>query len=245
MPHRTVKQARSVLQYFIHEICDDKIPRAINSEKFILFVAGKTGWELEVEVISNMAALRGLLLRNDSTKEALMLVSDGNTPCWKRFTSIKESCHFFLQHDAQVDCDNALEMAQALVLHTAFMPELLPPNSNCSQDHEAGELDFTIPLVDQIASEISSKHASGSSSPEEALVEALSKINPHGVAESAAIVAAIEIMIPEHHHVWLTKRATTSTLFEMANELKVPKLILEYRLNGWGVTPRVSSKADG
>lgn len=238
MPIRTVKQARIVLQFFIKDECSGKIPKAINTEKFIEYIAKKTGWQLDCQVIPEnmMSDLRGILLRNEGSKEALMLISEENSHCWKRFTSIKECCHLFLEHDAQVNCDNALEMAQALVLHTSFMPELLPPNGNASREQSV--IDFSIPLEELLKNV--AEGDSGFTAESNEMEAILAKRNPHGVAETSAIVAAIEIMIPENHRSLLAEKAKKSTLHEIASEWKVPRLILEYRLDGWGITPMKS-----
>jgi len=222
--NRTVKQARLALNYFISQKCGNQQPYAINTEKFINFIAEEMKWDLCVETIPNMDALRGLIVKDKKNSKALILVSEKNNTCWKRFTSIKESCHLFLEYEESDQCDNALEMAQALVLQTKYAAGFLP---NDCIDGSTDNFEKTLP--EQIKATILEDIDVAISEPEfkKALYE------KH---EAAAVVAAIEIMIPEHHRQELLDKYDEFGLRTLAEDLKVPSLILEYRLDDWAVS---------
>lgn len=222
--YRTVKQARLALNFFIVDKCEGRKPHAINTEKFVAFIVEAMDWDLRFEIIPNMKALRGMVLRDTNKKRALILVSGKNNICWKRFTAIKESCHLFLEYEENDQCDNALEMAQALVLQTKYTADFLP------NDYIDGSTnDFNKTLLEQIKATISeSTNIAGID--ESAVRKAL-----HEKHEAAAVVAAIEIMIPEYHREELLNKSRGLSLKALAKEFKVPALILEYRLNGWSI----------
>jgi len=165
-----------------------------------------------------MHALRGIILRDFTKKEALILVSGKNNTCWKRFTAVKEACHLFLEYEDEDVCDNALEMAQALVLQTKYTGNFLP------NDYVDG---FSGTLLEQIKSTISENSDN--------IDESIIKKELYERHEASAVVAAIEVMIPEYHRSDLLSKVKIHGLKELAETFKVPALILEYRLNGWGV----------
>lgn len=220
--YRTVKQARFALNFFVEHTYKNKQPKAINSQKFIQCIASETNWNVNIRKTSNMGHLRGMILKKDSTKQALILISDKNNKCWSRFTAIKESCHLFLQYENQVNCDNALEMAQALVLRTIHTPGFLPAN-------EDEKIITSKALLNQINSTIV-KEGYGSIN-----LESIFRKEQYEAHESAAVVAATEIMIPTYHRKLLVNISKTNTLNNMARLFRVPELILEYRLNEWGI----------
>lgn len=218
--YRTVKQARLALNLFISQECGGKKPLAINTKKFIDFIAKEMQWDLCFEIIPDMQELRGMILKNTDKRKALILVSEKNNTCWKRFTSIKESCHLFLEYEKNDQCDNALEMAQALVLQTQYTADFLP-NDYVDASGKT--------LFEQIKSTVS-ENTDINNVDNLAIRKVL-----HEKHEAAAVVAAIEIMIPEHHRERLLHKLKDSSLKTLAKDFKVPALILEYRLNGWSI----------
>lgn len=215
---RTVKQARLALNFFIDHKCKGRRPLAINTRQFVECIAGAMDWSLVFKSIPDMHALRGMILRDFTKREALILVSDKNNTCWKRFTAVKEACHLFLEYEDEDVCDNALEMAQALVLQTKYTGDFLP---NDYVDGSSGT------LLEQIKSTISENSDN--------IDQSIIKKELHEKHEVAAVVAAIEVMIPEYHRSDLLSKIEIDGLKKLAETFKVPALILEYRLNGWGV----------
>lgn len=219
--YRTVRQARIVSNFFYEKEYSGKKPKAINSDKFIKFIAQAMQWNLVFRTIPDMLHLRGMILKNETdpyNKKSLILVSEKNNACWMRFTAIKESCHLFLEYEENESCDNALEMAQALVLQTRYMPDFLPDDYN-----------YNVTLSEQIKSTIAIDS--------DIVRDDKSSIRKglYAEHEAAAIVAAIEIMIPECHKSHVIELHNSLDLNDIAKIFKVPALILEYRLNGWGI----------
>lgn len=236
--YRIAKQGRLALAHYIRDVVEGRAIKAINTLRFSNYIAMQTGYKLEVVNTPNLKALRGILLRK-SSDSALILISDGenNSFCWQRFTLVKEVCHLFLQHETNVRSDNALEMAQSLMKHVMVMPDFLPKINGEKEDFSGSQLEAS--LRDDLKTIMKSEEPKDSI---EANFESyLARINPHGAEESSAVVAAIEIMIPPINHDWLREGINEGQgLYQLANDLKVPKVILEHRLNEWGLkTPMI------
>jgi hypothetical protein len=222
---RIEKQARATFAYYHTHILNNQKPKALNTEKFANFIAQQTKYNLTMVVVPMGEVLRGIIVRNfDATpKEALILVSDSNNECWSRFTIVKEVCHLFLEHEKDIKSDNALEMAQSLVTQVAFMPHFLP-----SIDDKKKELSKIEEILHKLL-----KEELGYKS-DNLLNDYLALSNPIGAEEASAVVAAIEIMIPIINKEWISEQIKNkATLYDLSNQLKVPKLILEYRLDQW------------
>lgn len=123
---RIVKQARSAINEYIRNKCDNKPYHTLDDLDFAKFIADSNDLKLNVKFGSGMPALRGLILLSKKEKNATVLLSNDNNNCWKRFTLIKEICHLFLEHEHNIDNDDALKMAESLMLHVAFLPNFLP-----------------------------------------------------------------------------------------------------------------------
>ncbi len=222
---RTERQARDIFSRFQADILDNKHPKAINTQKFSDYVAAQTGYTLKMVIVPMGEVLRGIIVRKTTStpKEALILISDFNNECWTRFTLIKEVCHLFLTYETEITSDNALEMAQALMRHVTYMPDFLP----VIDDGEKELDEFEKALQSLLEERLGYKG-------DDLMNDYLMLANPLGAEEASAVVAAIEIMIPVINKDWITSQITSGvTLYSLASQLKVPKLILEYRLNQW------------
>lgn len=222
---RTEKQARDIFGQFQVKILDNKHPKAINTTKFSNYVAEETGYTLKTVIVPMGEVLRGIIVRKTTStpKEALILISDFNNECWTRFTLIKEVCHLFLTYEKKIVSDNALVMAQALMRHVVYMPDFLP----VIDDGEKKQDEIEKALHALLAEKLGYKG-------DDLMNDYLMLTNPLGAEEASAVVAAIEIMIPVINKEWITSQIESGvTLYNLASQLKVPKLILEYRLNQW------------
>lgn len=219
MSKRVERQARDLYNYYIAEV--GRQPLAINSTRFAEFVAKKCNYALKMVVAPMGNPLRGMILTKEKTtpKEALIFISDTNNNCWKRFTVIKEISHLYLDHESNVNFDNALKVAQAVSRQAVFLPDFLPDN---------GDAEFEAILKKVLEKEV--KETIEDSATE----YVLSHVNSVGAAETGAVVFAIEIMIPIALKDWIQQKLNSNlSLDEIADELKVPKIMLEYRLNQW------------
>lgn len=225
MGQRIQKQARAAYNYFEKDILKGEIPKAINAVKFANYIARQQGYELKVVTVDIGNALRGMILTKENTtpKEALVFISNstGNNICWKRFTLVKEICHLFLEHEKSIKNDCALETAEALAHQSKFLPNFLPSNGLGDQIRE---------IVKKIIEE-KTQILIGDDDPLECLMDFT---NPIGAAETGAVVAAIEIMIPARNREWIgTQMSNGMNISTLAEQLKVPKLMLEHRLKEW------------
>ena len=221
---RTERQARDIFSNYQRDILDNKHPKAINTKKFAEYVASRMNYELKIVVVPMGEILRGIILRNTNSTPltALVMISDSNNDCWSRFTVIKEICHLFLEYEKAVKSDNALTMAQSLMKHVTYMPNFLPTVENEKKEYSEIEKVLKKMLKEQ-----------GFES-DDLLNDFMSFSNPIGAEEASAVVAAIEIMIPVINKEWISEQVKNSvTLYDLSSQLKVPKLILEYRLNQW------------
>lgn len=219
MSKRVERQARDLYNHYIKEI--GRKPKAVNSTKFAEFVAEKCGYSLKMLVSPMGNPLRGMILTKEKTtpKEALVFISDTNNTCWKRFTVIKEISHLYLDHESDVNFDNALRVAQGVSRQAVFLPDFLPDN---------GDAEFEAILKKVLEEEVKE------SIEDSATEYVLSHVNSIGAAETGAVVFAIEIMIPIALKDWIKEQLSGNlSLDDIANELKVPKIMLEYRLNQW------------
>jgi len=208
---RVVKQARSAINEYIRVKLNNIPYQTLNTEDFSKFIAESNKLSLKIEYGGSMPALRGLILLNNDKSNSLVLLSDENNNCWKRFTLVKEICHIFLEHEHKIENDNALKMAEALMFHVAFLPNFLPTGDTSNLSKEA-EKDY------------------------ETFEALLGKINPLGAEETSAVVAAIEILIPAICKDWISKWIEQGChLNDISSKLKVPNLILEHRLKDWGL----------
>ncbi len=224
---RVEKQARDIFNGFQSEVLDNKTPLAINTVKLANYIADKTGYTLEIVTLNMDQYLRGIIVRNTKSnpKNAIIMISEANNECWARFTVVKEVCHLFLEYEKNVECDNALMMAQSLMKHVEMTPNFLPSISKCTTKQSEIEKLLKKLLNDQL----------GYSS-DNPLEDLIALQNPIGAEESAAVVAAIELMIPVINQEWITEQIKSEiSLDHLSMQLKVPKLILEYRLNQWFV----------
>lgn len=222
---RIEKQSRVIFGKYRHDILKDKQPKAINTEKFAAYIAENTGYELEIVVVPMGEVLRGIIVRNTTPtpKIAKIFISDSNNECWTRFTLVKEICHLFLIHEDTIENDNALEMAKSLMRHVTFMPDFLP----AIDDGDSELAEYRAKLHKTLKEKF---HYEG----DDFLNDFLKLTNPIGVEEASAVVAAIEIMIPAINKEWIKQQIESGmTLYALASQLKVPKLILEYRLDQW------------
>lgn len=222
---RTERQARDIFACFQHDVLNNKHPKAINTEKFSQYVANKTGYNLEIVTVPTDEVLRGIILRNQelNPKKALIMISDSNNECWSRFTVVKEVCHLFLEYEHEIKNDCALSMAQSLMKHVAFMPNFLPEVKEGKKEYSEVERILQKLLTEKLGYES-----------ENLLSDYMAVNNPIGAEEASAVVAAIEIMIPVINKDWISLQVENNiTLYDLASQLKVPKLILEYRLNQW------------
>lgn len=221
MSKRVEKQSRELYNYYVKENLNNKQPLAINSTKFANFVADNRGYELTMLTSPMDFALRGMILTKETTtpKEALIFISDSNNTCWKRFTVIKEISHLYLDHESNVNFDNALKVAQGVSKQAVFLPDFLPDNGDAEFEAELKKIleESTKEYIEDSATEY-----------------VLSHLNSIGAAETGAVVFAIEIMIPIALKEWIKQQLENQlTLDEIADQLKVPKIMLEYRLNQW------------
>lgn len=225
MGKRIQRQAREVYNHFERDILKGKIPKAINALKFANYIAKQQGYELKVVTVDIGNALRGMILTKESTipKEALVFMSNStsNNICWKRFTLVKEICHLFLEHEKDIKNDCALETAEALSQQSKFLPNFLPTNGKGDEIRE---------IIKKII-EKKSKTSIGDDDPFECLMDLT---NPIGAAETGAVVAAIEVMIPLRNKEWIVAQMNNGMdISTLAEQLKVPKLMLEHRLKEW------------
>lgn len=109
-----ITQARTMRAKFLGENYGGRVPVAISTDKFARFIGKETGYTIESVIVPDMVDLRGMLLRY-SAKKAVILISDHNNECWRRFTYIKELSHLFLEKNPDDFNADALEQAKALV----------------------------------------------------------------------------------------------------------------------------------
>ncbi|MFK5975572.1 MAG: hypothetical protein QM493_03585 [Sulfurovum sp.] len=206
MSNSIEKQARTVFNDFRHKILQDKHPKAINTEQFIDFMAQETGYTINVFEVPMEDAFRGIVFKKTKEKEALILISDKNNLCWKRFTVIKELCHVFLSEDYYIESSDMDKIITAIMNHVRYVPKLLPKSSHMSH-------------IDDFEKEFE---------------RYLRTNNPIGASEEDAVTATIEILIPTIQKNWIEEDIKNGiSLYDIANQLKVPKVMLENRLNQW------------
>lgn len=170
-----------------------------STDDFSTYIANEYGFDLTIEKVGDVTALRGIVLAKKEEKKVVVLLSKNNNRCWSRFTLIKEICHFFLVDKTNIAKTNISEVAESLMTHVAYIPNFLPKEST------------------------------------EKIEELLNLVNPLGAEEAAAILAAIEIMIPEVNKTMIKDRINRGyKLSEISSILVVPNLILEHRLQEWG-----------
>ena len=193
------EKAKDALNKYVHNKLNREYIFSVSADDFSNFIAKEHGYNLTIEIALGMDSLRGLVMaKND--KEVVVLLSKNNNRCWKRFTVVKEICHFFLVDNAIIKNTDTLEMSDSLMTHMAFMPNFLPKES--------------FNKIENI----------------------LAKINPLGADEAAAVIAAIEIMIPEINKDWISDRIDRGyALGQISAQLMVPNLVLEHRLKEWGL----------
>jgi len=108
-----VKQAREIRAFFLEE-CSGRIPLKVNIGKLERVISEKTGVTIERHQSPKMTELRGMMVRRENDN-ALVLISDKNTECWKRFTFIKEISHLFLNPSEDDFNTDTYEQAKCLV----------------------------------------------------------------------------------------------------------------------------------
>lgn len=108
-----IKQAREMRAFFLEE-SPGRIPLTVNVGKLQRIISERTGVKIICEQSPKMIELRGMMVRLENG-DALVLISDRNNECWKRFTIIKEISHLFLTPSEEDFNTDVYEQAKCLV----------------------------------------------------------------------------------------------------------------------------------
>lgn len=108
-----IRQARKMRAFFLEE-CSGRNPLKVNIEKLERVISEKTGVNIIRYQSPKMSELRGMMIRLENG-DALVLISDKITECWKRFTFIKEISHLFLTPSEDDFNTDTYEQAKCLV----------------------------------------------------------------------------------------------------------------------------------
>lgn len=109
-----IEKARAMRAKFCEAYSYGNKPLAVNTLKFQKVVEKETGYTIDSNSVPNMGELRGMLIRYPD-KRALILISEENNECWKRFTFMKEISHLFLETESDCFNTDAFEQAKVLV----------------------------------------------------------------------------------------------------------------------------------
>lgn len=97
--------ARDLRAKLYQHLYGSRLPVALNTDKFARYVGAETGVQIEKALSSELGEhLLGMLYRK-SNSEAVVLISDKNNECWRRFVFVKEIAHFFLDDEARYSND--------------------------------------------------------------------------------------------------------------------------------------------
>tara|TARA_B110000196_G_scaffold34593_1_gene26087 strand:- start:276 stop:863 length:588 start_codon:yes stop_codon:yes gene_type:complete len=97
-----------VYSAFLAECQGDRLPIAINTDKFISVLSNHTGIPITPLILlpSAMPDLLGMYVMfsdDDGNKSVEVYINGENNRCWKRFIAIKEVSHLILDQETTVD----------------------------------------------------------------------------------------------------------------------------------------------